>query len=245
MAVIIGQSSIDERGKAAGGVAGDQTGREVGIRNWYAQKWSVLLRPKDAGVAERMARACEAGCRNDNIGYDQNQRNTLRAKARAAGWDLSAITTPCECDCSSFMSVCAEAAGVDMSGAYTGSNAPVTANMRSRFKATGAFDVLTDSKYLTKSDYLMRGDILVYEGHHTVMVLSNGEKVREEDEDMTGEEIVKKINEYTATLTLPDWARKEFDEAVKLGITDGANPMGLVPRYQAAIMAKRAAEANK
>ena len=36
--------------------------------------------------------------------------------------------------------------------------------------------------------------------------------------------------------------RMELAEAVALGITDGTNPMQLIPRYQAAIMAKRAAQ---
>ncbi len=64
-----------------------------------------------------------------------------------------------------------------------------------------------------------------------------------DDEEMTGEEIVKRINEYTSTLTLPGWAKEELEEAVELGITDGKDPMAYVPRYQAAIMAKRAVEA--
>ena len=37
-------------------------------------------------------------------------------------------------------------------------------------------------------------------------------------------------------------AKEELEEAVKLGITDGKEPMQLIPRYQAAIMAKRARE---
>lgn len=177
MAVKIGHSRIDENGKARGGSAGDQTGKEICTGNWYSGNWTVLLRPKNSATAEKMAKACEAGCANGKIGYDQNQRNTLRTQARAAGWNLSRITATCECDCSSFMSVCAEAAGVSMDKAYTGGNAPTTSNMRAKFKATGAFNVLTDSKYLTGSKYLKRGDILVKEGAHTVMVLSDGEKL--------------------------------------------------------------------
>lgn len=236
-AVRIGHSSIDEDGRITGGRAGDQTGREVFITDWYKKGWTVLLRPRDPGVAERMARACEAGCKNDNIGYDQDQRNTLRARAREVGWDLAKITTPCECDCLSFMAVCAEAAGVDMEVAYSSGNAPATRYMREKFLKTGAFEALTDKKYLTSPDWLRRGDVLVYEGHHTVMVLSDGEK---EDDNMTGEEIVRKINEYTAGQAVPEWAEEELKEAVGMGITDGSNPMGLIPRYQAAIMAKRA-----
>ena len=175
MAAIIGHASIDERGKANSGQAGDQTGGEVCTRSWYNRGWTVLLRAKDPEIAERMARACEAGCANNHIGYDQYQRNTLRTRARAVGWDLSKISVDCETDCSAFMTVCAEAAGVDMDGTYTSGNAPVTQNMRQKFTSTGAFSALTDSKYLTSDRYLKRGDILVYERGHTVMVLSNGD----------------------------------------------------------------------
>ena len=177
MAVKIGHASKDENGKISRGTAGDQTGKEVCTRNWYAGGWTVLLRPKSSTVAEKMAKACEAGCGNKKIGYDQYQRNTLRTKAKAASWNLSKITAACECDCSSFMTVCAEAAGINMSGTYTSGNAPTTSTMRAKFKATGAFDVLTASKYLKGSEYLKRGDILVREGSHTVMVLSNGAAV--------------------------------------------------------------------
>ena len=71
-----------------------------------------------------------------------------------------------------------------------------------------------------------------------------------EEEDMdvsklTGEEcakIVSAANEYLAAQSAPDWAKAEIEEAKALGITDGTRPMQLIPRYQAAIMAKRAAQ---
>ena len=91
MSVLIGHASIDERGKAYGGAAGDQSGREVCVRSWYARPWTVLLRPTCAATAERMAAFCEGVCRNDNVGYDQYQRNTLRTAAREAGWDPAKI----------------------------------------------------------------------------------------------------------------------------------------------------------
>ena len=62
-----------------------------------------------------------------------------------------------------------------------------------------------------------------------------------EDDTMTGEEIYNALKEYTDTAEAPDWAKDELSEAVAAGITDGTRPMELIPRYQAAIMAKRAA----
>lgn len=55
-------------------------------------------------------------------------------------------------------------------------------------------------------------------------------------------QIISAANEHLATLSAPDWAKAELAEAKELGITDGTRPMQLIPRYQAAIMAKRAAK---
>ena len=174
MAVRIGHASIDENGKAAGGAAGDQNSKEVLIRDWYNKPWNVLLRPIRPEVAEKSAVACEAACANPNIGYDQYGRNTLFKESKKVEFDLSAIDTACECDCSSLMHVCAIAGGANM--AY-GSNGHTTRTMVKEFVASGEYVKLTGSEYLTDDRLLKRGDILVKEGSHTVMVLDNGAEV--------------------------------------------------------------------
>ena len=171
MAIKIGHASIDENGKISGGIAGDQTKKEVCTRTWYSKPWDFVLRCKDLFKAEKMAIACEQGCANNKIGYDQTQRNTLYTQAKSLNYDLSKITTACECDCSSFMTVCALAADIKIT---YGTNAPTTSTMKKVFSATGEFDILTDSKYLSNDSYLKRGDILVKVGSHTAMVLENG-----------------------------------------------------------------------
>lgn len=173
MAVKIGHASIDENGKASGGTAGDQNGKEVLTRSWYNKPWNVMLRPKSATVAELSARACEAACENPNIGYDQGGRNTLYTKAKSVDFDLSEVGA-CECDCSSLMHVCAIAGGANLG---YGSNGCTTRTMVKEFVASGDYEKFTDSKYLTSGQYLKRGDILVKEGSHTVMVLENGSAV--------------------------------------------------------------------
>ena len=70
-------------------------------------------------------------------------------------------------------------------------------------------------------------------------------KPRELEEEMTGKDIYMALSDYLAKQPLPEWAKKEVEDAVKLGITDGSNPNVLIPRYQAAIMAKRAYEKAK
>ena len=63
-----------------------------------------------------------------------------------------------------------------------------------------------------------------------------------QEDDMTGEEIYTKLNEYLMDTPAPDWAQEELQEAIDAGITDGTRPMQLIPRYQAAIMAHRASK---
>lgn len=91
-------------------------------------------------------------------------------------------------------------------------------------------------------------DMAVYNSKFQAIVdaiagaIATSYNLKKEDDTMTGKEIYDALNEYTKTLPLPEWAEKEFAEAVAAGITDGTNPMQLIPRYQAAIMALRASK---
>lgn len=167
MAISIGHASIDENGRVRNGYAGDQTGKEVCIRSWYKKSWTAVIRPKNYLVAEKIAKAMEQACANNNIGYDQYQRTTLYTQAKAHNWDLSKITTKCETDCSALVAVCVNAAGIPVSkDIYTG-------NQLQALKSTGKFDVYTSSAYTASDAMLKRGDILLSSGH-TAIVLGDG-----------------------------------------------------------------------
>ena len=166
----IGQASRDERGKYSGGIAGDQDGKEVAIREWYSRPWNKVLRCKDVAKAEKIAVAMEKACKNNCIGYDQSQRTTLYSLAKSNGWRIEDIKTPCETDCSALVAVCINAAGVNISGdIYTGNEAKALLQ-------TGEFELLSAPKYLMTDEYLKRGDILLYEFHHTAIALQDGRK---------------------------------------------------------------------
>ena len=200
MAVKIGHASIDENKAAKGGNAGDQTQKEVCTRSWYNKPWTSVIRPKDSAQAEKIAKAMEQACANDKIGYDQNQRTTLFTQAKAVNWDLSKITTACECDCSSLVAVCVNAAGITVSkDIYTGNEKTALAN-------TGAFTVLTDSKYISKSDNLKRGDILLGSGH-TAIVLTDGDGVSAPANSSTANDAPKTETVVTGEVRAKDAAR--------------------------------------
>ena len=115
MAVLIGSARIDERGRISGGSAGDQTGSEVATQNWYlhSKGWRVL-RAIDASQRRKIAAAMRAACKNDNIGYDQGQRNTLYSLAAKVDFDPSKVTAKCETDCSALVRVCCAYAGISV-----------------------------------------------------------------------------------------------------------------------------------
>ena len=168
MAVIIGHSSIDERGKISGGAAGDQTGKEVCTRNFYNHKkgW-FILRPLDPNDAEKIANCMEDICANDCIGYDQNERLDLYATVKSLNFycDIKTLKVKVECDCSSAVRVCLAYAGIKV-GNFT------TANEKAVIMATGKFECL---ECKPDGSNLKRGDILVTKTKgHTVVVLSNG-----------------------------------------------------------------------
>lgn len=208
MAIRIGHASIDENNKIKGGNSGDQTNKEVCIRTWYSKGWQYVLRPKTSTLAEKSALACEKGCTNNKIGYDQNQRNSLYKYAKEVNFDLSKITTKCECDCSSFMHVCAIAGGANLS--YV-SNGYTTSTMVNAFVSSGDYEKLTDSKYLTSDKYLKRGDILVKAGSHTVMVLEDGSCVSNIKSNLSNNKNELNID--------GDWGLKTTEKSQKVFMT--------------------------
>ena len=172
--VRIAHASKDEKGSIKNGQAGDQTGQEVYIRTWYSRPWNYVIRCNDCTMAEKIAKAMESACQNNHIGYDQNQRNTALTQAKKHGYDPSSIVVDCETDCSALVSLACMYAGVPESVLVTNGNSATTSTLRSKLVSTGKFTVYTSSNYVSSSDYLKRGDILLYEKHHVAVVLDDG-----------------------------------------------------------------------
>lgn len=172
MAVKIGHATGDENRQAKHGKAGDQTKKEVSTRAWYLHKqgW-VLLRPKSSEAAEKIAKAMEMACANNQIGYDQSQRNTLFDNVKDKGFNPSKTTKNVETDCSALVRTCiAYAYGKDVTGSMR------TVHLPSTLVSTKLFTKYTSSKYCKSSDYLRRGDILCTPTKgHVVVVLTDGE----------------------------------------------------------------------
>ena len=225
MSIKIGQASLGETG-GRGQQPGNQNGRELNFSNWYNGHWLGILRFKNAQEAEKAAQACEAGVRNQNIGYDMDGRNTAYKAAETVDFDLGRIDTPVETDCSAFMMLCAVSGGVtELKELFRKfGNSCTTYCMMHDWPKTGHFELLTGGMYLCSDEYLRRGDILVSSGH-TVMVLENGEK---EDDDMdkaTFTELFREMLKDLQDNDCSDWSEAARQWAVNNGIVQGGAPL--------------------
>lgn len=168
MSIQCGWASIDERGRASGGAAGDQTGLEVKVGRWYYFRQNCILRFKDRNKAAKAAQICRGIANNNKVGYDQNQRTTLYSELARAGWDPAKITKPVETDCSAEMAAIVNAVGIKVSkDLWTG-------NMKKALYNTGAFYLYTGAAYTQSDRLLMTGDIILNEASHVIMALEDG-----------------------------------------------------------------------
>lgn len=184
MSVLIGSARLNENGKTTGGCPGDQTGREVGIQEWYmhTKAW-IVLRAKTLAVREAIAYAMAAACNNNHIGYCQSHSHRTRATlaAQPHGYDPAKITTDVETDCSELVRLCCLYAGIKVPSFNTSSERNVLMN-------TGMFVVYEDGEHCNSSDRLLHGDILVTRTKgHTVVVLSDGPAAAQEKDSPAAE----------------------------------------------------------
>lgn len=215
--VKISNCGHDERGRYAGGKAGDQTGTEYQIMNWYSRPWLCVLRFNDAKIAAMIADMATKAAQNNLIGYDQgtagnsNDRYSFWQHLKASNYDPAQITVACESDCSASTAAIVKGAGYRLNNAKLKAVSVylTTRNMRAAMKATGA-KVLTDSKYLTSGDYLKAGDILLNDNHHVAIAVTTGAKANTLSTSTALPKTPKWVGKVTANkLNVRTWAGTE------------------------------------
>ena len=209
--VRIAHSSINEKGSARGGKKGDQTKKEVCIRNWYDSSWHYVIRFNDPKMGEKAAKIMEAIALNDNVGYCQDTRNTLLIEAEKVNFDIEKIKTPCNSDCSSAVTVALIGAGVPKEAVYKWNNCSTTRTLRDNLLKTGLFTVYSTAQYTRSCEHACKGDIYLKEGNHVVMVIDNAPK--KEELKNTNFELGQKVRLKTGATyyngkTIPSWLFK-------------------------------------
>lgn len=173
---MISNSGHDERGKYSGGQAGDQGGEWARIP-WYSRPWTVIFRHPDPSTRVLIAQLAGEAADNDRIGYDQSERGMFWYRLKQAGYFPSDIRILCESDCSAGVAAIVKATGYILGDAklQAVSSDMYTGNQYEQLTTAG-FTALRDKKYLDSPAYLLAGDILLSEGHHTAINLDFGDK---------------------------------------------------------------------
>lgn len=168
----------DEHGRYSGGRAGDQSGTEWYLCDWYEYGdggWNFILRHPDPTVRHYISEFGIQAAQNDNIGYDQCERTSFWQQLASSGYFPMYIVAPCETDCSSGVLSLVKAIGYVL-GRPELQNVSIygwTGTERQILEAAG-FMTLADAEYLKSDKYLLAGDILLNTENHTCICVSDG-----------------------------------------------------------------------
>ena len=156
---------------------------EVKINQWIdleardGRKLKYVFRFKDEKHRRLMAQAMINACSNPYVGYDDWDRNSYRVQVGLLGYSvdaLSKVKKPCNCDCSSLLSLCFFCA----TGKDIGSNLTTEeGSLDSAIRRTGLCTEITYFNNLQKQtgQGLLVGDIVIWigeSGGHTAVVVS-------------------------------------------------------------------------
>lgn len=168
---IIGEARCNENGQLYGGKPGDQTGKEVGMGNWYSGGWLYVFRPKDPQIAEKMAQAMMDTCNNSNIGYNASDPARFGAwdNAEKNGHNIKGISKKGDTTCSQAVSMCMRAAGIPKKYAPRMMNIDIMTRVMPK---NPYFDMFTDKKHTKSASKLKPGDVTL-STHHTVIVVKS------------------------------------------------------------------------
>jgi len=154
-------------------IAGDQTGNEVSVTEFYSAPWDFCLRYFNWDIAREFVIVAKKLAACVKVGYDQSQRNDLYKELKAVNFDVDKFILSgkkCETDCSAFVYACL---CVLLPNLRSDKNAPTTADMEDFYKNKG-FTVLKEKDYLNGLRN-QTGDILVRSGHHTAIFSSDND----------------------------------------------------------------------
>lgn len=187
--------------------------RQVEIQRWYCNDgnaaWTAVARPKDTSIAAIIAAQMIYACNNNHIVYSKAKRAEVY-NAIKSGILMQNIDTESHCDCTSLVTACLLAAGIDLKPLV--GDIPYSGNIVTALKKSEQFDIFGDVAHTHAASGLLLGDILIRrsdsngdgkeDGHAAIVVYSAYDKNTPEYKDVPlkdrtinyGRECIK--NEY-------------------------------------------------
>lgn len=136
--------------------------KQVKICDYYDKNWNYILRPSSQ-LANNIAKTAKEICENDYVGYSQEYRLTLLHTLKAHNWKINEIKSYVYCDCSSFVGTVLNTNWINVNTACL-----TTSTMMNELPKFG-FQAI---KFTGKSQ-LLKGDVLLAIGCHTVIVVES------------------------------------------------------------------------
>ena len=173
---------------------------EVNIRHFYSRPWNFILRytnndkELEKKVKQAIVENAVLGANNPHIGYSMSTsgvdttwtRSGFYHEVAKVNYDVNKLTTDCNTDCSAFVgtivTIVGHKLGIDN---LTKVGIPSTYYMRTTYTNVG-FVAFTDSKYLTSTQYLEPGDILVNTASHTAIYVGESNNISGQSYESSG-----------------------------------------------------------
>lgn len=168
--VFIGHAGVDMNGIATGG----SSGKELRVGPWHDKGWKKIFIPVNEKTGNEIVETLEKACANKKISSGKPQDATLYDEALKVKWDFSNIKVPCVADNSTLIVSCLNAVGTHV---------PKGQNLKqicTYIVRSAQFLAETNKEYLTKSEKLKKGSILVTD-NDIVIVMNDGDKVNRRD----------------------------------------------------------------
>lgn len=174
--VTIGEAVCNENGKATGGKAGDQTGRELRFTRLSDNfKFTHIYRFTDEKAADLCVRKIVKVINSNCCGYSQmlNHRTSLADELIKYNWNVGKMIqsgAKVEADCSSLVACMVKALQAKFGQSYNISKNAYSGDLGDLLMHTGKFIRIDVDRVKTGKMSLKKGDILIRPYHHVAIV---------------------------------------------------------------------------
>jgi hypothetical protein len=176
--VTIGEAVCNENGKATGGKAGDQTGRELRFSTLQKNfKFTYGYRFIDEKAADLCVRKLVKLINSRCCGYSQtlNKRTSLADELMKYNWNVGKMIkdgAKVEADCSSLAACMVKALQAKFGQSYNISKNAYSGDLGDLLMRTGKFIRIDINAVKTGRMSLKKGDILIRPYRHVAIVVS-------------------------------------------------------------------------
>lgn len=136
----------------------------IEIRKWYNKHWTVIFRPTNKNIASNLASKMIEVKKNNNIIFNPYKKSQLFNYLKNNKWDFNKIKDFCYANNFALISCIINSIGIFINSELT------YKNISQQLANTGRFNRIISEKYISNSNNLQVGDILVNDNDIALVV---------------------------------------------------------------------------